>query len=87
MTEPKRLAPTADEPSDGLRLAAYSRAAYIPTEQGAQLFINGESAECSLALAQAICSYVALEPSDYSLDDQALLEEAIAEGWLTDERG
>lgn len=84
MTERRRLAPEAEAASQGLRLNAQSRAAYWPTAQGAWLFVNGESAECSLALAQALCAYNDIQPQQFSASDQAVIAEALEAGWLTE---
>lgn len=82
MTDPKRNAPEVEHQPAGICLSAQSRAAYIPTADGALLFINGQSAECSLALAEDICAYRQIDPARYELSDRELISEAIAEGWL-----
>jgi 50S ribosomal protein L16 3-hydroxylase len=83
MTEAKRQTPALEsDTAQPLSLKPHVRAAYIADGERATLFISGQAAECSLALAQALCSYAPLQPTDFTEDDQELINEAIEEGWL-----
>jgi 50S ribosomal protein L16 3-hydroxylase len=83
-TEVKRQAPPSAEVLEGLRLSPACRAAYVVQDDGVLLFVNGEVASCSVALATALCSYQALIPSRYNAEDQELIEQMREAGWLND---
>lgn len=83
-TESKRQSPPSVEAPQGVCLMAGVRAAYVVQEGGALLFINAEMAQCSLALARAICSYQPLQMDDFNADDQELIAQLQEAGWLND---
>lgn len=83
-TEVNRQSPPSAEVLEGLRLSPACRAAYVAQEEGVMLFVNGELAYCSLALAKAICSYGPIEPEQYGAEDQELIEQMLEAGWLND---
>lgn len=83
-TEVKRQSPPSAEVLEGLRLSPACRAAYVLQDDGVWLFVNGELATCSLALAKVICSYGPIEPGQYGPEDQELIEQMLEAGWLND---
>lgn len=83
-TEVKRQSPPSVEPPEGVCLNPGCRAAYIVQGDTALLFVNGEMAECSQALAKAICSHQIIVPEQFLEDDQELIVQMQEAGWLHD---
>lgn len=83
-TEVKRQSPPSADLLEGLRLSPACRAAYVVQEEGVMLFVNGEMATCSQALAKAICSYEPIDMGQYGAEDQELIGQMLEAGWLND---
>ncbi|MDZ7924832.1 MAG: cupin domain-containing protein [Marinagarivorans sp.] len=90
LTEAKRDTPeitTSESEPEAMVLAVNARAAYTQADASnnpilATVFINGQSWRVSLALAQKICSYTTICPSDYPQADQTAINEWIENDYL-----